>query len=161
MTLKSRLFLLVLIALMLVSFQTTKAQTTQTSEADEAAIKTIVKQLEAGWNAGDSKAFAAPFATDADYVVVNGMKIKGREEIDKGHAGIFSTIYKGSHNAGTIQSVRFLRPDVAVAHVQWHLEFNAGSEPQKASAMNSLVLVKDSDKWSIVSFQNTPIQERR
>lgn len=134
------------------------AQTPQTSSTDEAAIRQAVQQVQDGWNAHDGKAFAAPFAADADYVVVNGMSLKGREAIEKGHTTIFTTIYKDSHNVGTIKSVRFLRPDVAVVHIEWNLEFRAGGETRKGHAMNTMVMTKDGGKWSIAAFQNTPIQ---
>lgn len=137
---------------------TGSAQTSQTQSKDEIAVREIVKQVEDGWNARDGKAFAAPFAADADYVVVNGMNIKGREAIEKGHIGIFTTIYKDSRNAATIKSVRFLRKDVAVVHVEWNLEFRAGGETQKAHAMNTMFMTRDKGKWSIAAFQNTPIQ---
>lgn len=126
-----------------------------TTEADEAAIRAIVKQMEDGWNAHDGKAFSAPFAADADYVVVNGMYIKGRPEIEKGHTAIFTTIYKESRNAATVKSIRFLRPDVAVVHVEWNLEIRSGGD--KHRAMNTLILTKDSGKWSIAAFHNTPV----
>lgn len=120
-------------ALILFSVHLSNAQTSSGSGADESALRQIVKQVEAGWNAHDGKAFAAPFATDADYVVVNGMSIKGREAIEQGHTGIFTTIYKDSHNVATIKGVRFLRPDVAVVHVEWNLEFTAGGETRKGT----------------------------
>jgi uncharacterized protein (TIGR02246 family) len=146
------------LTLMLFSFQVSVAQSSQNSNTDEAAIRQVVKQIEDAWNAHDGKAFAAPFASDADYVVVNGMKATGREEIEKGHTGIFTTIYKDSRNAATIKSVRFLRPDVAVVHVEWNLEFRVGGETKKGHAMNTMVMTKDNGKWSIAVFQNTPIQ---
>ena len=133
----------------------------QTSNADETAIKSLVQQVQDGWNAHDGAAFAAPFAADADYVVVNGMKIKGRDEIEKGHTRIFTTIYKDSKNIATVKSIRFLRPDVAVVHIEWNLEFAADGEKKKDRALNSWVVTKDNDKWSIASFQNTPIQPER
>jgi uncharacterized protein (TIGR02246 family) len=155
-----RIKLLVVVILAFVSFgvQTINAQTPQTSSADEAALRQIVQQIEDAWNAHDGKAFAAPFATDADYVVVNGMKLKGREAIEKGHTGIFTTIYKDSHNVATIQGVRFLRPDVAVVHVEWNLEFRMGGKTEKGHAINTMVMTKEGGKWSIAAFQNTPIQ---
>lgn len=134
------------------------AQTSQNPGTDEAAIRQIVRQMEEGWNAHDGKAFAAPFATDADYVIVNGMKIKGREAIEEGHARIFSTIYKDSRNAASVLGVRFLRPDVAVAHVEWNLEWRTGGETKKGHAISTLFMVKDGGKWSVAAFQNTPIQ---
>lgn len=137
---------------------TGNAQTPQNSSADEASLRQIVQQVQDAWNAHDGKAFAAPFATDADYVVVNGMKIKGREDIEKGHTQIFTTIYKDSHNVGTVKSVRFLRPDVAVVHVEWNLEWSMGGEKRKNTAMNTMILTKDGGKWSIAAFHNTPVQ---
>lgn len=134
------------------------AQASQSASSDEAAIRQIVQQVQDAWNAHDGKAFAAPFATDADYVVVNGMYIKGREAIEQGHTQIFSTIYKESKNAATVKSVRFLRPDVAVAHVEWNLEFRAGGEARRAQAMNTMVLTKEGGRWGIAVFQNGPIE---
>lgn len=135
-----------------------KAQTSQKMSQDETAVREIVQQVQDGWNAHDSKAFAAPFAADADYVVVNGMYIKGRDAIEEGHTGIFTAIYKDSRNAATIKSVRFVRKDVAVVHIEWNLEFNAGGEKRKAHALNTMIMTKDKGKWSIAAFQNTPIQ---
>ncbi|MBA3240464.1 MAG: SgcJ/EcaC family oxidoreductase [Acidobacteria bacterium] len=153
-----RIKLLALVVIAFVSFGvlTSRAQMPQNSRADETAIQQVVQRVQDGWNAHDGKAFAAPFATDADYVIVNGMRVKGREGIEKGHAAIFSTIYKDSHNVGTVKSIRFLRPDVAIVHIEWNLEVRAGGE--KGRAMNSMVMTKDSGKWSIAAFQNTPIQ---
>lgn len=133
----------------------------KSSEADEAAIRQIIKQVEAGWNANSGKEFAAPFAENADYVVVNGMHVKGREAIDKGHQQIFDTIYKGSRNAGTIKQIRFLRPDVAVVHVEWNLNFKANGEERKGKAFNTMVMTKENGKWSIAAFQNTGIEGGR
>ena len=133
-------------------------QKTDSKAEDEAIIRANVKQMETGWNAHDGKAFAAPFAVDADYVVVNGMHVKGRDEIEKGHIGIFTTIYKDSRNAATIKSVRFIRRDVAVIHTEWNLEFTIGSETRKGHALSTMIMTKDDGKWSIVAFQNTPIQ---
>lgn len=148
----------IVLALMPGSAQVSEAQTSQNSNTDEAAIRRVVKQVEDGWNAHDGKAFAASFAPDADYVIVNGMRATGREEIEKGHTAIFTTIYKDSRNAATVRSIRFLRPDVAVVHVEWNLEFRAGGGTRKAHAMNTMVMTRDGGKWSIAAFQNTPIQ---
>jgi uncharacterized protein (TIGR02246 family) len=121
---------------------------------DEAAIRKIVARMQDGWNKGDGQSFAAPFAKTADYVIVNGMRIKGREEIAAGHQRIFDTNYKNSHNTATVQSIKFIRPDVAVAHVEWHLEISEGDEGR---AMSSLILTKDNGQWTIIAFHNTPI----
>ncbi len=127
----------------------------QVAAQDEAAIRAIVKGVEDAWNAHDGKAFAAGFAPDADYVVVNGVYLKGRDAIEQGHTQIFTTLYRESRNAGTVKSVRFLRPDVAVAHVEWSLEVSPGGE--KSRALNTMIMTKDGGKWSIAAFHNTPV----
>jgi uncharacterized protein (TIGR02246 family) len=115
--------------------------------------------MESGWNTHDGTAFAAPFAEDADYVVINGQRIRGRQIIDEGHQQIFDTVYKGSRNRGTIASIRFLRDDVAVAHVQWHLLYSQDDTTQEHDAMSTLVLLKENDRWQVTTFQNTRIEQ--
>lgn len=134
------------------------AQDSKTNK-DEEAVRQIVKELETGWNAGSGKQFAAPFAENADYVVVNGMFIKGREAIDKGHQQIFDTFYKGSRNAATVKQIRFLRPDVAVVHVEWNLKYKKGGEDTSHRAYNTLVLTRENGKWQITAFHNTEIAD--
>ena len=156
-----RKFLSLIICSLVILCGNVFAQTSQTQNQGETAVREIVKEVENGWNAHDGKAFAAPFAADADYVVVNGMYGKGREEIERGHTAIFKTIYKDSRNVATIKSVRFLRPDVAVAHVEWNLEFKMNGETKKGHAMNTMILTKEGGRWSIAAFQNTPIQAQQ
>lgn len=128
---------------------------------DEASVRQAVQQLENGWNTRDGKAFAAPFAADADYVVVNGMYVKGREAIEKGHQQIFDTVFKDSTNKATVKGVRFVRADVAVVHVEWNLAVRSDGKEDKARALNTLLMTKDGDKWSIAAFHNTPIKEQK
>ena len=161
MSLRIKLLTLVIVVFVSFGVPASVVQTPQNSSTDEAAIRQVVQQVEDGWNAHDGKAFAAPFALDADYIVVNGMNLKGRETIEKGHTSIFTTIYKDSHNVATVRSIRFLRPDVAVVHIEWNLKFRAGGEMRKGHAMNTMVMTKEGGKWSIAVFQNTPIQAER
>lgn len=147
--------------LVMISFNAARSQapiSIAKPSSDEAAIRLIIQQVQNGWNAHDAKAFAAPFAADADYVVVNGMHLKGRAEIESGHAQIFATVYKESRNQATIKSIRFLRPDVALVHLEWNLEFTIDGTPQKGHAMNTVVMTKEGEKWGIAAFHNTPIR---
>lgn len=138
------------------STQEASMQTEHYSE-DEVAIRAMIKAVEAGWNAGDGDAFAAPFAANADYVIVDGRHIKGRDAIAHGHRQIFATIYKGSHNSATIRTIQLLRDDVAVAHIEWHLKFGQADAPREGRAVNTMCLTKDENTWQIVAFQNTPL----
>ena len=124
---------------------------------DEATIRAIVSRLRDAWNAGDSEAFGEPFIEDADYVIINGMRVKGRAAINAGHKSIFDTVYKGSVMAATTQSVRFIRDDVAVAHVEWHLKYRRDDAPREHKAMCTMVFTKQNGRWVITTFQNTQV----
>ena len=123
--------------------------------ADEAALRENVKQLETGWNTKSGAAFAKPFAEDADYVVINGMYIKGRAVIATAHQQIFDTIYKDTTLSLTVKQVRFLRPDVAVVHVSGHRDSPAKEKVQ--DAMLTFVMTKEKQGWTIAAFQNTAV----
>jgi uncharacterized protein (TIGR02246 family) len=128
---------------------------------DEAAIRAIVSRLQEGWNAGSGKVFAEPFAEDADYVIINGRRIKGRSAIEAGHRQIFATIYKNSHISPSVQSVRFFSDAIAIAHIEWRLKYFEDAVARDGRAMNSMVLAKENGKWSIVAFQNTPVSDEQ
>ncbi|MGI9054906.1 MAG: SgcJ/EcaC family oxidoreductase [Pyrinomonadaceae bacterium] len=134
------------------------AQTDSAKTNDEAAIRANVGQIVKGWNMKSGAEFAKPFAEDADYVVINGMKIKGRTAIDKGHQEIFDTVYKNSVISYTVEQLRFLRSDVAVVHVQAALQIMQGDKTETGTARIMLVMTKNNDKWEIAAFQNTPIK---
>src|SRR3954466_6977447 len=111
----------------------------QTNE--EAAIRENVKQMESGWNTKSGALFAKPFAEDADYVVINGMYIKGRQVIESAHQRIFDTIYKDTTLALKVTQVRFVRPDVAVVHVSGH---RVGPTPELTQdAMMTIMMTRE------------------
>lgn len=126
--------------------------------ADEAALREAVKQMENGWNTKSGALFAKPFADDADYVVINGMYIKGRATIETAHQQIFDTIYKETKISLTVKQIRFLRPDVAVVHVSAHRE--GPTKELTAAAMLTLVMTKEQQGWTIAAFQNTAVARR-
>jgi len=128
---------------------------------DEAAIRANVEQMQKGWNMKSGAEFAKPFAENSDYVVINGVHIKGRADNAKGHQYIFDTIYKDSSIVVTVKQIRFLRPDVAVLHCESNLTFKAGGEEKKGSGIITLVMTKENDNWEIAAFQNTAIQPAR
>jgi uncharacterized protein (TIGR02246 family) len=135
-----------------------KAKAPGAVEKDETAIRANVEQMVKGWNAKSGVEFAKPFAEDADYVVINGMQIKGRTAIDKGHQGIFDTIYKNSNLTYAVEQLRFLRPDVAIVHIRAALSVTRENSTQTGNARITMVMTKNKDRWEIAAFQNTSIQ---
>ena len=123
---------------------------------DEAAIRQNIKYLEEGWNTKSGALFAKPFAEDADYVVINGSYIKGRAVIESQHERIFATIFKDTTLKLEVKQVRFLRPDVAVAHVSGHR--GSANKELIEDAMLTVVMTKEKQGWTIAAFQNTPVK---
>jgi uncharacterized protein (TIGR02246 family) len=128
---------------------------------DETAIRENVRQMESGWNAKSGAQFAKPLAADADYVVVNGMYLKGREAIAQAHQSIFDTIYKESTLSLSVKQVRMLRPDVAVVHVAATNKYKLDAETHVAQAILTLVMTKEPGGWTIAAFQNTRVKAGR
>jgi uncharacterized protein (TIGR02246 family) len=122
---------------------------------DRAALESVVRRLEAAWNAMDGSAFAAPFASDADFVTIRGEHFRGRPAIAAGHAAIFRTIYAGSTNQFSIEGTRLLRPDVALVHVRSLLDAPHGPLAGRHRARFSLVLTKEAGGWEIAALHNT------
>jgi len=146
---------LVFVTLLMLGFS---VQPVDTQSADEAAMRESVKQMETGWNTKSGTLFAKPFAEDADYVVINGMYIKGRNIIETQHQRIFDTIYKDTTLSLTVKQIRFLRPDVAVVHVSGQ-RVGPGKDHNQ-EAMITLVMTKQNDGWLIAAFQNTAVAPR-
>ncbi|MEN3327403.1 MAG: hypothetical protein V7638_2210 [Acidobacteriota bacterium] len=126
--------------------------------ADGAVIRECVKQLETGWNTKSGALFAKPFAEDADYVVINGNYIKGRAVIESQHQRIFDTIYKDTNLTLTVKQIRFLRPDVAIVHVEGHRTSMVNALVQ--DAMLTLMMTREKQGWVIAAFQNTAVVPR-
>ncbi len=157
MKLKTFTLTIIMLCAAISIFAQGKTKTSETNK-DEAMIRANVKQMETGWNAKSGAEFAKPFAEDSDFVIINGMHIKGRAANANGHQQIFDTIYKDSRLAATVKQIRFLRPDVAVVHIESNLTFKLNGEEKKGNGFVTLVMTREKGKWSIAAFQNTAIQ---
>ena len=149
---------LVFMTMLMLGFSMQPVQTHDSRAADEAAMRESVKQLETGWNTKSGAVFAKPFAEDADYVVINGMYIKGRATIETQHQRIFDTIFKDTKLNLAVKQIRFLRSDVAVVHVTGHRD--SPTKDLIQDAILTLVMTKEQHGWSIAAFQNTAVAPR-
>lgn len=137
-----------------------KTEATNTRAVDEAAIRENVRRMEAGWNEKSGSLFAQPFAEDADYVVINGRYVHGREAIEKEHQQIFDTVFRNTTLRLTVKQIRFLRPDVAVVHVTGQRDAIANETEPVYGAFMTLVMTRSRQGWRIAAFQNTHIETR-
>jgi uncharacterized protein (TIGR02246 family) len=138
---------------------------------DERALRQLVAQCDAAWNAGDPKAWAANMAEDVTMTGMLGDRFHGREIVESGHRHIFSTIYKSSNLTQTIELIRFVRPDVALVQLHQRLISHVPpgaiastarqrlvtDEMHETLSRASLLVVKDHGTWQILSLHNTAI----
>jgi len=129
--------------------------TSHPSAVDEDAIRGIHQQMINAWNTGSGAAFAAPFTTDADFVVFEGTHLKGRQEIASFTQEIFDTVVKGSHLEGEVKFVRFLGPKLAVMHsvVSTILPGHTEAAPGRDS-MQMYVVTNHDGEWQAEAILN-------
>ncbi len=136
-----------------------------TTHTDRTPIDAVLTRLAETWDAGDAAGYAELFTADASYVVFDGSVLTGRTAIEDVHRRLFDGPLRGSRMGGPGERppvpVRFVRPDVAIAHLGGGVRPAGAQEltPDRASVV-SLVFVEDGDGWRITAFQNTRVQER-
>jgi Domain of unknown function (DUF4440) len=139
---------------------------------DEASIRNLVAGFTTAWNNHDMDAFGKLFAADAEFVNVTGILMKGRHEIQAHHAWSHAAIPKTTHVPGTLPKnygifksstmefndidVRFLREDVALAHVKWQL-FGDSRTSVPRHGVFLFVVTRGKEGWLITAAQNTEI----
>src|SRR6476620_9476144 len=130
------------------------------TEQDKAAVRDVVgTQQSAAWNKHDAKAYAALFTEDGDIVNVVGWWWKGRAEIERKLTDAYLFVFKES--VLTIKDsdidVKFLAPDIAVAHLRWTMTGARTPKgiPEPQQGIQTQILKKQSGKWLVAVFQNT------
>ena len=133
----------------------------QSQATDEQAIRKVIVEMTDGFNRHDAKASTSMYTDDADFVSVRGDAAKGREQVEKGLAGILGTRAKDAVLTTLEVRVRFVRPDVAIAHVTNELSGLVAADGQKLPAHRELslrVFVKDQGAWRVTAFHNTMLK---
>jgi uncharacterized protein (TIGR02246 family) len=128
------------------------------SNEDEAAIRKVIAEMTDGFNNHDGKAAARMYTPDARFVSVRGDMMNGQAGIEKGLSVILSTRAKNATQRTMDVSVRFIRPDVALANVTNELSGLVAPDGQGLPSHRELslrVFVKDAGVWQITAFHNT------
>jgi uncharacterized protein (TIGR02246 family) len=128
-------------------------------ETDQSAIEALIARFMGAWNQHDAHAFAALFAEDADFTNWRGAHARGRKAVEELHAPLFtSAVFKDSHQTCRLRNVRFLKPDVAIADVDW--EMTGAVTPEGAvrplrKGLLDWAMVKTNGRWQIAVMHNT------
>ena len=120
--------------------------------SDDQAIRSLIDQFIEGWNAADGSLCARPFTSNSDFTAINGIRARGRDLIARGHSEILSTIYRGTQLNGVVNSIDYLRPDVASVDATFHLTPAQTWFPKYTSC--GIIATKDAGVWSIAVFRN-------
>ena len=108
------------------------------------------------------EALAALVAEDVDLITVAGTWLRNRKEFEEDHAKSHQMMLKESVLTMNNTRVKFIRPDVAVAHVEWGIKGvreQDGTPRQPQKGIFTWVLEKRRGIWSIIVAQNTVIRE--
>ena len=146
------------------------AQTRQNRD-DRKAIEALASSFQDCWNRHDIDALASLVAEDVDYVTVVGTKDweKGRSEFKDRHAAVHKTMFKDSVLTVKKTHVRFIRPDLVIAHVLWETKGDVipNRKPgDTRTGISTWVVEKRNGRWLIIASQNTddkqpPIEQAR
>ena len=129
------------------------------SSADIAAIAQVIADIEQGFNSKDPERSIAHFAHDATAVSVTGALASGREELLAAHRAGYAGPLSDQYARYELADVRFLGPNVAVAHKRAWATSAEGEDLDVEHAMIALyVLVRTEGRWQVAARQNTLVR---
>jgi uncharacterized protein (TIGR02246 family) len=117
---------------------------------DEALIREIVSKYVDARERIDPQAVEALFTGDADQLVSSGEWRKGRDAVVRGTMA--SSRNTGGKRTITVEQVRFVTPEVAIADGRYELTGMAGGATRSMWA--TLVLKKTDKGWRITAIRN-------
>ncbi|HYM10171.1 MAG TPA: SgcJ/EcaC family oxidoreductase [Bryobacterales bacterium] len=130
---------------------------------DEGAVRRVLSHMAEARNTFNAKGIADAYAEEGQSLGLTGRILYGRAEIEKSWRDAFARPgYKGGQAARHINSIRFIRPDVAV--VEATVQMTGLSLPTSGSAIRNpklidfYVMTKNGGHWQIASsLQMLPV----
>lgn len=127
---------------------------------DPTPVIELVRNLQQAVAAADADRFNLQFAHDVLWASPFGAVVDGYETLHAIHTGMFEAAPPGDGTRYTVEHVRFVTEDVAVAYVRRTSDAPAGPEvPGRADAFDELalfVLVRRDGAWWLAAGQHTP-----
>ncbi len=119
-------------------------------DKDEAAIRAVVSRYVDARERMDPKAVEQLFTSDADQLVSSGEWRKGRDAVVKGTMASSSST--GGKRTITVESVRFIAADVAIADGRYELTGLAGGATR--NMWTTFVLKRSGKEWRMTAIRN-------
>jgi uncharacterized protein (TIGR02246 family) len=127
------------------------AQSPAGSAEHQAAATKVLQEWDAARNKGDWKAFSNFYTPDATSLSSDGSWRRGRQEIEKGIAELWSKTYKGVTYRTIVEAVYSFGADVMLADATFEMSNIPGGGTRKGRV--SIVLVNDGG-WRIAATRN-------
>lgn len=130
---------------------------------DERAIGDIGKAWEFAWNRHDKNALSMLIAEDGEFITVEFgqmgvLRLRGRDQFARAYAAKHNTWYAASRWKTGEMSVRFLRPDLALARVNWTTvgdKVPHRKHGERREGLFTWVVEKRAGMWTIIASQET------
>lgn len=149
--------------LMVILLGTCSFSVAQNDTSEQKAIEAQIDAFLTSWNKHDFSDMKNYIAEDCDFVNVAGAHWKGREEVQYAHQTFHQTVLKNTPMEKRSVTMRFLKPDIAIVHLLWHIGLItipsvSSSRPGKPDGDNddlaTIVFVKRKGIWLITAMEN-------
>src|SRR5262245_33630205 len=130
------------------------------AQADERTIRMMVDQAISRMNRGDLTVIDDFWDSNADYVGVDGRQIAGRVQMKAFFSEILRMSAGGIQQVGTIESIRFLTPEIAIVDGSWTISGasdEAGTELAPLCGRGLEIVQKRDGQWRFVATREMVI----
>ncbi|MDZ5609623.1 SgcJ/EcaC family oxidoreductase [Bacillus pseudomycoides] len=122
-------------------------------------IRQTITEMESAFNAHDANELDRHFTLNATWVNVLGKRLSGWKQIHEAHKVLLPGPLRDSYACYTVESIKFIRSDVAIAHIrQYPTTFEGEIIKDGQGSLAIYVMVKEKETWKITAGQNTFVQ---
>jgi uncharacterized protein (TIGR02246 family) len=111
-------------------------------------VRELWEVMASGWEKGDAERFASVFAADVEFVTVRGEELRGRAQVEAGHARLFATGFRDTVLVPDFHLVRSLAAGIVLVHVTTEIV------PVGLRTHAQAVVTRHGGEWSITAFHN-------
>ena len=123
----------------------------QGNPEDEEAIRKQIARFAQVHEKGDAKALAAFYDSDGDFIARDDSVVKGRAAVEKAMAERYSQRQEGFTITITVDSIRFLKPDVAIVNTS--AEGTYSKERKPWNDRGTFVMIRKDSQWLLAALR--------
>lgn len=126
------------------------------SAADKEAAAAVPQRIVSAWKNQDAAAFAAVFTGDGS-MILPGVCLKGRDQIQSFMSSAFAGPYKGTQVTGQPLDVRFFSDDAGIIITGGGVLAAGETQVSAERAIRaSWIIVKQDKAWQLAAYHNCP-----